>query len=63
MTLLKREEKMAMVRLGVVLEKLHATAGDPATPEDEAVEAASELGRTCLKHMDKIVLSLKNAFG
>lgn len=63
MTLLKREEKMAMVRLGVVLEKLHATASDPTTPEDEAVQASLELGRTCLQHMDKIISNLKNTFG
>ena len=62
MARLKREEKLAMVRLGVVLEKLHTTASDPATPEDEAVEAAAELGRTCLTHMDKIISNLKNTF-
>lgn len=62
MSRLKREEKLAMVRLGVVLERLHAKASDPGTPEEEAIEAAAELGRTCLKHMDKIVSCLKNAF-
>jgi len=62
MSRLKREEKLSMVRLGVVLEKLHATASDPGTPEDEAVEAAAELGRTCLTHMDKIVANLKHTF-
>ena len=62
MTLLKREEKMAMVRLGAVLEKLHATASDPATPEDEAREASAELGMTILRHMDRIILNLKHTF-
>lgn len=63
MTLLKREEKMAMVRLGAVLEKLHEMASDPGTPEEDAVKAAAELGNTVLRHMDKIILSLKNAYG
>lgn len=52
---------MAQVRLGAVLENLHKIASDPGTPEDEALTAATQLGRTVLEHMDKIILALKAA--
>lgn len=59
MKILKRKERMAMVRLAAVLEKLHETAHDQSTPEEDAVKAAAEMGRTMLTHFELIVAALK----
>lgn len=50
---------MAMVRLAAVLEKLHNTAHDPSTPEEDAVKASAEMGRTVLNHFELIIAALK----
>lgn len=56
-----KEEKMAMVRLGAVLEVLLLKTEDTTLDQAEAVAAAGELGRTVLKHMPLVISCLKNA--
>jgi len=56
-----KTERMQMVRLSAVIERLHATASDPASDEQTGVEAAGQLGRTMLTHIDLIKTALKRA--
>lgn len=59
MKILTKKEKMRMVRLAAVLEKLHGIAHDKSIPEEEAVHAAAELGRSMLTHFELIIAALK----
>jgi len=56
-----KAEKLQMVRLAATIEKLHLAAADPGNDEQAAVEAAGQLGRTMLQHIDLIISGLKNA--
>lgn len=61
MSLTTTKEKMAMVRLASVIERLHAQAGDPSIPQQEGVEAARALGETMLKNIELITAGLRKA--
>lgn len=63
MTAIAIEQKMAILRLSTVLQKLHDTATDIAETEETRLDAARQLGMTLNTHFDLIITGLRQAGG
>jgi predicted hydrolase (HD superfamily) len=57
------EQKMAVLRLSVVLQRLHDTATDIGESDDNRFDAAQQLAMTLNTHFDLIITGLRQAGG
>jgi hypothetical protein len=63
MTAIAIKQKMAVLRLSVVMQKLHDTATDIGLPDTERTDAARQLAMTMNTHFELIILGLRQAGG
>lgn len=63
MTSIAIEQKMAILRLSGVMQKLHDTACDTDLSDTNRTDAARQLAMTMNTHFDLIIVGLRQAGG